>query len=210
MMKKTVIFILIFVLPMFAITFSYDVSHADYIIKLKNGRKIFVSKYKDTGKHISFYSQGGEVIISKENVEEIKDVEAKADERGMYVPEYSEEPLETPSDAGAADTADDKAESELSKLESELSSIYTQKLALNEQREELLKKQKELSGDVKREGGAVIPSKRRKLQMRAEKLKEDAKSFNERVTEIEKREQAVKSEIKSLEKESSRESTPNM
>ncbi len=204
MMKKTFIFILIFVFPMFAITFSsYDVSHADYLIKLKNGRKIFVSKYKDTGKHISFYSQGGEVTVSKDAVEKIKDVEAKAVERGMYVPEYSEEPLEALSDAGAADVADDTAEAELSKLESELTSIYTQKQALIKEREELVKKQEELIRDIEKEGARVPRVREKELKSRDEEIREEIETFNKRVADLDKMEQTIKSEIESIEKERS-------
>lgn len=52
-------------------TFAVPVS-ADYVLVLKNGRQITVQTYRDEGKTIKFNSLGGEITLSKDQIQTIK------------------------------------------------------------------------------------------------------------------------------------------
>lgn len=195
-MKKATILILSFVFSSFIIALSHNVSYAGYLIKLKNGRSIAVSDYKDTGKEIKFFSQGGEITVSKEAVHEIKHMELKETETLIYEQEEETVPevevLATPS-------KDEDKTKKFPTLIEELANLYKQREALAKEREELVKKRDNLLNDIKQEGTRVLPTKKKELKRRFDALEEEIKRFNERVTDVEKREETIKSKIESLE-----------
>jgi hypothetical protein len=45
---------------------------ADYVLVLKNGRKITVQSYREEGSKLKFQSLGGEIVISKEHIQSIQ------------------------------------------------------------------------------------------------------------------------------------------
>jgi len=51
-------------------------AHADYVLVLKNGRQITVQSYREEGSMIKFTGLGGEIGISKEQVQTVRQVDA--------------------------------------------------------------------------------------------------------------------------------------
>ncbi len=190
-MKKTTNFLLIFILSLFVLVLSNNISLAGYLIELKNGRAIAVYDYKDTGEQIIFFSNGGEIIINKTMIKDIREAKFKFAESLMYEQE-NKEPV----------TGADKSKPGLQDLlTEELDNLYEQKESLAKEREELAKKQDELQNDIKQEGRYVLPTKRKEFKRRLDALEEKIQRFNEKVANIEKREETVTSKIEILKKE---------
>ncbi len=51
-------------------------AHADYVLVLKNGRQITVQSYREEGSMIKFTGLGGEIGISKEQIETVRKTDA--------------------------------------------------------------------------------------------------------------------------------------
>jgi len=60
------------VLALLCVTSSYGTANAQYILVLKNGRQISVQSYREEGSMIKFSGLGGEIAISKEQVQTIR------------------------------------------------------------------------------------------------------------------------------------------
>jgi len=198
-MRKTLVFPLLFVISLLTIFLSYKLSHAGYLITLKNGRTITVSDYRDTGDQISFYSQGGEMAISKQAVQDIKRVELNETENLIY--KYKEESVETTPgiEVGTARSQEEDKTSKFSDLIGELADLYRQREALAKERERLVKKQEELTRDIRQEGTRILPTKKKEFERQLNALEDEIKEFNEKIADIEKREKTIKSKIESFE-----------
>ena len=61
-------------------------SSAEYVLLLKNGRRIVVQSYRDEGRMIKFYGLGGEIGMSKEQIQSIQPIGAGGEERGLTLP----------------------------------------------------------------------------------------------------------------------------
>lgn len=187
-MKKTTNFLLIFTLSLFVLVLSNNVSLAGYLIELKNGKAIAVYDYKDTGEQIVFFSNGGEIVINKNMIKNIREAKFKVTESLIYEQE-NKEPA-----AGA-----DKNKTGLQDLlTEELDNLYEQKESLAKEWEELAKKQVELNNDIKQEGRRVLPTKRKKLRRRLYEMEEEIKNFNEKADTLKEREAEIKKQIKTL------------
>ncbi len=178
-MKKTTNFLLIFTLSLFVLVLSNSVSLAGYLIELKNGRAIAVYDYKDTGEQIIFFSNGGEIVINKNMIKDIREAKFKVTESLIYEQENK-----------APATGADKSKPGLRDLlTEELDNLYEQKESLAKEWEELAKKREALQNDIKQEGRRVLPTKRKK--------------FNEKADALKEREAEIKKQIKTLKIESS-------
>lgn len=190
-MKKTTNFLLIFTLSLFVLVLSNNVSLAGYLIELKNGKAIAVYDYKDTGEQIVFFSNGGEIVINKSMIKNIREAKFKVTESLIYEQENNEHA------AGA-----DKNKTGLHDLlTEELDNLYEQKESLAKEWEELAKKREELQNDIKQEGRRVLPTKKREFKRRLDALEEKIQRFNEKVANIEERKETVTSEMEILKKE---------
>ena len=56
-------------------------AHADYVLVLKNGRQITVQSYREEGSMIKFTGLGGEIGISKEQIETVRKTDAGGHEQ---------------------------------------------------------------------------------------------------------------------------------
>lgn len=68
MLKATVIAALLCV--------SFDIADAQYVVVLKNGRQLTAQNYREEGSVIKFFGLGGEIAISKDQVQTIRRGEA--------------------------------------------------------------------------------------------------------------------------------------
>ncbi len=78
----------------FALIFcSANPSSADYVLLLKNGRRLVIQSYRDEGRMIKFYGLGGEIGMSKEQIQSIEPIE-----RGptLAAPEVAPAPAQQP------------------------------------------------------------------------------------------------------------------
>ncbi len=192
-MKKTTNFLLIFTLSLFVLVLSNNVSLAGYLIELKNGRAIAVYDYKDTGEQIIFFSNGGEIVINKNMIKDIREAKFKVTESLIYEQE-NKEPA----------TGKDKSKPRLQDLlTEELDNLYEQKESLAKEWQELAKKQEELQNDIKQEGRYLLPSKRKEFKRRLDEMEEKIKNFNEKADVLKEREAEIKKQIKTLKKEGS-------
>ena len=189
-MKKTTNFLLIFTLSLLVLVLSNNVSSAGYLIELKNGRAIAVYDYKDTGEQIIFFSNGGEIVINKNMIKDIREAKFKFAESLIYEQENKEPATDT-----------DKSKPVLPNLTDELDNLYEQKESLAKEGQELAKKREALLNDIKQEGRRVLPTRKKEFKRRLDALEEKIQRFNEKVANIEKREETVTSEIEILEKE---------
>jgi hypothetical protein len=55
---------------------GFDIANAQYVVVLKNGRQLTVQNYREDGTMIKFSGLGGEIAISKDQVETIRRAEA--------------------------------------------------------------------------------------------------------------------------------------
>jgi len=55
---------------------GFDIENAQYVVVLKNGRQLTVQNYREDGTMIKFSGLGGEIAISKDQVETIRRAEA--------------------------------------------------------------------------------------------------------------------------------------
>jgi hypothetical protein len=55
---------------------GFDIANAQYVVVLKNGRQLTVQNYREEGTMIKFSGLGGEIAISKDQVETIRRAEA--------------------------------------------------------------------------------------------------------------------------------------
>jgi len=88
------------VLSALAVTFVFGwtvSSSADYVLLLKNGRRIVVQSYRDDGGVIRFYGLGGEIGIGKDQIQSIQPIGA-GEERGLTLagPEAAPPPARQP------------------------------------------------------------------------------------------------------------------
>jgi hypothetical protein len=90
---------------------------ADYSLVLKNGRRITVETYREEGGMIKFYSLGGEIGISKDQIQSIQQADPTA-------PSLPQVPLQGP--ASGPEVADRQRSSEEEKAKEERE--YQQKL----------------------------------------------------------------------------------
>ncbi|MBI2531043.1 MAG: hypothetical protein HYW03_02315, partial [Deltaproteobacteria bacterium] len=60
-----------------------DPTLAEYVLLLKNGRRIVVQSYRDEGQMIKFYGLGGEIGIGKDHIQSIQPIGAGGEERGL-------------------------------------------------------------------------------------------------------------------------------
>src|SRR5687768_17723804 len=67
-------------LTLLSLLYSTSVASADYVLILKNGRRITVQNYREEGSMIRFHGLGGEIAISKDQIQSIR--KAAAEERG--------------------------------------------------------------------------------------------------------------------------------
>jgi hypothetical protein len=185
-------FLRAFVLALFIIPLFPYVSSADYLIELKNGRSIDVREYKDEGEQIRFTSYGGETVINKSLIKEIKKTDLTPVEGPVY---YEENGIEKP----AAPAKDEKATT-VPSSKNEPDSIQKQKEALSKEGEELEKKREQLLNDIKQEGRLVLPTKRKELKKRMDTLEGEIKEFNEKAKDVEKIEKPVEGNIEAPEK----------
>lgn len=179
-MRKNMNFLPMLILSLLFIFLFPYLSSADYLIELKNGRTIDVHDYKDEGDRIKFTSYGGEIIMDKSLIKEIKKIEIKPYEGPLY---YEENEKEKPA-ASAEERKSDTAMSEPGTL-SVPDSIQKQKEALVKEGEELGKKREELLNDIKQEGRLVLPSKKREFEKRWNEVEGEIKEFNEKVKSME-------------------------
>ena len=52
-------------------------AHADYVLVLKNGRQITVQSYREEGSMVKFTGLGGEIGISKDQIQTVREVGAE-------------------------------------------------------------------------------------------------------------------------------------
>ena len=52
-------------------------AHADYVLVLKNGRQITVQSYREEGSMIKFTGLGGEIGISKDQIQTVREIGAE-------------------------------------------------------------------------------------------------------------------------------------
>ena len=60
------------ILALLCVTSWYGTANAQYVLVLKNGRQISVQSYREEGSMIKFSGLGGEIAISKEQVQTIR------------------------------------------------------------------------------------------------------------------------------------------
>ena len=60
------------ILALLCVISSYGTANAQYVLVLKNGRQISVQSYREEGSMIKFSGLGGEIAISKEQVQTIR------------------------------------------------------------------------------------------------------------------------------------------
>jgi len=66
-----------------ALLFGWTVSSsAEYVLLLKNGRRIVVQSYREEGRMIKFYGLGGEIGMNKDQIQSIQPIGA-GEERGL-------------------------------------------------------------------------------------------------------------------------------
>ncbi len=192
-MKKITNFLLIFTLSLFVLVLSNNISLAGYLIELKNGRTIAVYDYKDTGEQIIFFSNGGEIVINKNMIKNIREAKFKVTESLIYEQE-NKEPA----------TGADKSKPELQDLlTEELDNLYEQKESLAKEGQDLAKKRAELLNDIKQEGRRVLPVKKKEFKRRMDEMEEEIKNFNEKADALKEQEAEIKKQIKTLKKEGS-------
>jgi hypothetical protein len=124
---------------------SWNVAEADYVLVLKNGRQITVQSYRTEGSMIKFNGMGGEIAISKEQIQTIRPV-SEIDRGGssglaLDKPEApsAKAPLasETKSSPTTAPPTPVKRDEQLAKQRAEEEKAYQQKLKdLTEQLQE--------------------------------------------------------------------------
>ena len=162
-------------------------SSAAYMIELKNGRTIDARDYKDEGEQIRFTSYGGETVIKKSLIKEIKKTEFLPAEGPVYTGNETE---------GTAAPAKDKKADVTSDAKNKVDIIQKQKEALSKEGEELDKKRGELATDIKQAGTRVFPTKKKEFKKRMDALEGQIKEFNERAKDIESEEKTIQPETK--------------
>ena len=194
-MRMNMNFLPALVLSLLIIPLFPYLSSADYLIELKNGRTIDARDYKDEGEQIRFTSYGGETVIKKSLIKEIKKTEFLPAEGPVY---YEEAGAEKP----AAPAKDKKADvtSVTSKTKNKADIIQEQKEALSKEGEELNKKRGELLNDIKQEGTRVLSSKKKEFKKRMDALEGEIKEFNEKAVDAENKENMLKPETEDTKK----------
>lgn len=84
---------------------------ADYTIILKNGRRITVQSYREEGRMIKFHGLGGEIGVSKDQIQAIQKM-GEAEPNGLTL--SGSEPASRPTSAAQEVTAPQPAERQLS------------------------------------------------------------------------------------------------
>jgi len=186
-MRMNMNFLPALVLSLLIIPFFPYLSSADYLIELKNGRTIDVRDYKDEGDSIKFTSYGGETVIKKSLIKEIKKTEFLPAEGPMYEENETEKPSSPAEDKKADVTSDAKNEPDI---------IQEQKEALVKEGEELGKKREELLNDIKQEGRLVRPTKKKEFERRMGTLETEIKEFNKKAEDFESEKDTIQPETK--------------
>lgn len=191
-MKKNINFLPALLSPLLFIFLFPYLSSADYLIELKNGRAIDVRDYKDEGEQIRFSSYGGETVIKKSLIKEIKKTEFLPVEGPVYTGNGTE---------GTASPAEDKKPEDkktvvTSNAKNKADSIKERNEALSKEGEELGKKREELLKDIKQEGRLVLPTKKKELKKRMDSLETEIKEFNEKAEDIKSEERTIQPETK--------------
>ena len=58
------------------LSISFGIADAQYVVVLKNGRQLTVQNYREEGSMIKFSGLGGEIAISKDQIQTIRRAEA--------------------------------------------------------------------------------------------------------------------------------------
>ena len=90
-------------------------SSAEYVLLLKNGRRIVVQSYRDEGRMIKFHGLGGEIGMRKDQIQSIQSIGA-GEERGLTLagPEVAPVTAQQPTAPGERDARSELEERPLS------------------------------------------------------------------------------------------------
>ena len=119
------------------------IAHAQYVLVLKNGRQIAVQSYREDGPVIRFSGLGGEVAISKDQVQSIR--RGGESERGAVsvAPELPSAPPSPPAPASTSESAQTSPDLAPAPMSSETSAGRA------EEERAYQRKVKELTGQLK-------------------------------------------------------------
>lgn len=183
-MKKNIPLILFFTLLIISAP-----SYADYKIILKNGREFVVDDYKDMGRKIKFYREGGEIELDKDIIKDIKKTKAvKQTEESS--------PAETIKDSAEKSAPPEKsAQSQKQETDSKLREIAGKKAQLRAEGEKLTADKKKLEEEIKKQGQVIYLRQERDYKRRISELEEKIKRVNEEIKGADKEEELLLKEV---------------
>jgi hypothetical protein len=94
-------------------------AHADYVLVLKNGRQITVQSYREEGSMIKFTGLGGEIGISKEQVQTVRQVDG-ASASGLNLRELERPQASPMPETGSQPSAVQKPAAEENRAQEEM------------------------------------------------------------------------------------------
>ena len=172
-MKKIIPLILFFMLVIISVP-----SYADYKIILKNGREFVVDDYKDMGSKIKFYREGGEIVLDKTTIKDIKKTKAVRQTEESSAPE-------TTKDTPGKPSAEKNAQSQKQEADSKLREIAGKKAQLKAEGEKLTEERKKLDEEIKKKGRILSIREKRELEQKIPELNNKIKKFDEELGRLE-------------------------